>query len=164
MCNTLIHRLNLDYYFFQLAVIVLALVIMATDPTDPISVHRRESRDSSILATCSLCNSNVNPTSKHCGQCNECVNGFDHHCKWLNTCIGLYNYKVFVVLLLAVLFNMIALSIVSAWVLIASIRKSKIRAKCSFVYDTCRSCDPVCWRYKFDWTAWVFEIQRINNL
>ena len=44
---------------------------------------------------CSVCDTHVQPRTKHCGQCNRCVNVFDHHCPWLNNCVGQRNYKQF---------------------------------------------------------------------
>ncbi|KAJ2875871.1 hypothetical protein FB639_003954, partial [Coemansia asiatica] len=48
-------------------------------------------------STCQLCNSLVNPGTRHCKLCNKCVGGYDHHCRWLNTCIGDANYRLFFV-------------------------------------------------------------------
>ncbi|XP_020932559.1 uncharacterized protein LOC110257285 isoform X2 [Sus scrofa] len=44
---------------------------------------------------CHLCETNVDPKTKHCSACNKCVLGFDHHCKWLNNCVGRKNYRYF---------------------------------------------------------------------
>lgn len=106
------------YFVFQGLVALVTIVILIQDPTDPISIGKSCSMDSNIIATCSLCKTNVDPTSKHCGQCNRCVAGFDHHCKWLNTCIGKFNYKYFLSLILLVLFQMIILSLLACFMLI----------------------------------------------
>ncbi|VVA09999.1 PREDICTED: S-acyltransferase [Prunus dulcis] len=45
--------------------------------------------------TCSYCNVEQPPRSKHCHDCDKCVLQFDHHCVWLGTCIGLGNHCKF---------------------------------------------------------------------
>ena len=74
-------------------------------PTDPLSIVKEVSLQSTRTAYCTLCNSRVSISSKHCGECNRCVDNFDHHCKWLNNCIGARNYKMFFVFILSVTFN-----------------------------------------------------------
>ena len=81
MPNTSILEIPILFYFFQTLVIVLASIISIIDPSDPVSTGKKVLDESSTIATCSLCDTSVDPTSKHCGQCNRCVNGFDHHCK-----------------------------------------------------------------------------------
>ena len=100
--NTRMLEFTVLFYTMQFIVIVLGILLMVNDPSDPISLGKASAPDSSITATCSLCKSAVNPSSKHCAQCNRCVAGFDHHCKWLNNCIGTSNYKLFVVLMSSV--------------------------------------------------------------
>ena len=120
-----------DYYLFVIYIfsqslsIIFALIITVTDPTDPISIGKDKHDKISVIATCSICETSVDPTSKHCGQCNRCVNGFDHHCKWLNTCIGYYNYKLFILLILSVFLQMASLTIYSTWILLHFIQSSK---------------------------------------
>ncbi|XP_068343820.1 protein S-acyltransferase 10-like isoform X2 [Pyrus communis] len=45
--------------------------------------------------TCSYCNVEQPPRSKHCHDCDKCVLQFDHHCVWLGTCIGVGNHCKF---------------------------------------------------------------------
>ncbi|KAM5546926.1 protein S-acyltransferase 10 [Rosa sericea] len=45
--------------------------------------------------TCSYCNAEQPPRSKHCHDCDRCVLQFDHHCVWLGTCIGVGNHCKF---------------------------------------------------------------------
>ncbi|KAJ8771032.1 hypothetical protein K2173_023357 [Erythroxylum novogranatense] len=42
--------------------------------------------------TCSYCNTEQPPRTKHCHDCDKCVLQFDHHCVWLGTCVGLKNH------------------------------------------------------------------------
>ncbi|KAL1354312.1 hypothetical protein AAHE18_05G033000 [Arachis hypogaea] len=42
--------------------------------------------------TCSYCNVEQPPRSKHCHDCDKCVLQFDHHCVWLGNCIGQDNH------------------------------------------------------------------------
>ncbi|KAL1295127.1 hypothetical protein HN51_055987 [Arachis hypogaea] len=42
--------------------------------------------------TCSYCNVEQPPRSKHCHDCDKCVLQFDHHCVWLGNCIGQGNH------------------------------------------------------------------------
>ena len=50
---------------------------------------------------CTTCHLPKPARSKHCSVCNICVARFDHHCIWMNSCVGLYNYKFFLLFLLA---------------------------------------------------------------
>ncbi|KAF5753089.1 protein S-acyltransferase 10 [Tripterygium wilfordii] len=45
--------------------------------------------------TCSYCNVEQPPRSKHCHDCDRCVLQFDHHCVWLGACIGRGNHCKF---------------------------------------------------------------------
>jgi DHHC palmitoyltransferase len=112
------------FYSLQTIVVILTLIICFTDPTDPVSIGKSKPADSSIVATCSICSTNVSPNSKHCGQCNRCVSGFDHHCKWLNTCIGESNYKLFILLLVSVFIQAFVLFFYSIAMLILFIQHS----------------------------------------
>ena len=87
------------YYLIQTVVIFLAVFIMKKDPSDPISLGFPPDAGVHNMPYCSICQSNVHPSSKHCGQCNRCVAFFDHHCKILNTCIGKVNYRYFISLI-----------------------------------------------------------------
>jgi len=90
------------FSLFEAAVLILGLWATLLDPTD-LMVYKKKAEDENaeFRAFCSLCNCNVELTSKHCGQCNRCVDKFDHHCKWLNNCVGGRNYKVFIALICA---------------------------------------------------------------
>lgn len=126
------------FYFFQTGVVLFALFITVTDPTDPVSIGKEGMADTSIIASCSICNTNVDPTSKHCGQCNRCVNGFDHHCKWLNTCIGKYNYRTFILLISTVFAEMIILALLAMWMLFYYIQEEnilKISVSCLLLFE-----------------------------
>ena len=88
----------------QAGVVGLGVVVMLSDPTDPVVTQHKQRVSPETNATsrthlCTLCCSFVHSTSKHCGFCNRCVNSFDHHCKWLNNCIGASNYRLFIALL-----------------------------------------------------------------
>ena len=88
--------------FSCLEVFLLLTGFLATinDPTDLMVYRPAEEADSApYRAFCSICDCNVNLTSKHCGQCNRCVDDFDHHCKWLNNCVGRRNYRLFACLI-----------------------------------------------------------------
>ena len=54
---------------------------------------------------CSICDTHVQPRTKHCGQCNRCVSVFDHHCQWLNNCVGARNYGYFAKLIVLLFVN-----------------------------------------------------------
>ena len=85
------------FSLFEAAVLALGLWATLIDPTDlMVDKKKAEDENAEYRAFCSLCNCNVDISSKHCGQCNRCVDKFDHHCKWLNNCVGGRNYKVFI--------------------------------------------------------------------
>lgn len=42
--------------------------------------------------TCTYCNVEQPPRTKHCHDCDMCVLQFDHHCVWLGNCIGQGNH------------------------------------------------------------------------
>lgn len=50
---------------------------------------------------CSTCKLLKPARSKHCSTCGHCVMVFDHHCIWLNNCVGYYNYRWFLLYLIA---------------------------------------------------------------
>lgn len=90
------------FSLFEAAVLALGLWATLIDPTDlMVDKKKAEDENADYRAFCSLCNCNVELSSKHCGQCNRCVDKFDHHCKWLNNCVGGRNYKVFIWLICA---------------------------------------------------------------
>lgn len=43
----------------------------------------------------------------HCKTCRKCVKKMDHHCSIVNNCIGLYNYKLFINMLIYGLFTIV---------------------------------------------------------
>lgn len=94
----------------EVLLIVSAIICTASDPTDEISKTQKYdvSCEQYYDAMCTLCDAFVKSKSKHCTSCNRCVQQFDHHCKWLNNCIGLPNYRVFVLLISLLEFNMIS--------------------------------------------------------
>ncbi|RCK62510.1 Palmitoyltransferase SWF1 [Candida viswanathii] len=51
--------------------------------------------------SCSTCKIIKPARSKHCSVCNDCYLLYDHHCVWLNNCIGYYNYRWFMLFLVA---------------------------------------------------------------
>lgn len=119
------------FYYTSFGIVFLfAAVLMIIDPSDPISLGEKINPDSSITATCTLCDSIVDPTSKHCAQCNRCVANFDHHCKWLNTCIGKSNYNYFILLLFSVLFHCSIILIYSLQVLLLGIQEENVLICC----------------------------------
>jgi palmitoyltransferase len=122
------------YISFSL-VAFFSLALLIIDPSDPMLKGKSQSPDSSITASCSICDSIVSPSSKHCGQCNRCVAHFDHHCKWLNTCIGRSNYCYFILLLTSLLLYMCELFVYSLDVSIKSIEKNdEITATFSLIF------------------------------
>ena len=123
------------YYTTFGSVFLFAAVLMIIDPSDPVSLGKKSNPDSSITATCSLCDSIVDPSSKHCAQCNRCVAGFDHHCKWLNTCIGKTNYNCFVLLLFSVLCHSLITLTFSLQVFILGLKENNVLICCfSFIF------------------------------
>lgn len=84
----------------EIAGFIFGLWATIIDPTD-LMVYKKKAEDENAdyRAFCSLCNCNVQLSSKHCGQCNRCVDQFDHHCKWLNNCVGGRNYHAFALLI-----------------------------------------------------------------
>ena len=103
------------YYLFQTVAIILAALIIGNDPSDRFTLENIS--ELSSIGYCSICGTNVYPSSKHCGNCNRCVMKFDHHCKVLNNCIGAVNYKLFFSLIISVLLQGIALAIYSSFML-----------------------------------------------
>ena len=114
----------LIYGLINLIVLIIAIIIMYSDPTDPIFRKEKEKQIfcqtnkltynlqiSKSMDFCIFCCSNVDSSSKHCKLCDRCVNGFDHHCDWINNCIGKQNYTKFIILLLSILIYSIYSSI-----------------------------------------------------
>lgn len=115
--------LTIFYYLSYFITLFLALTISILDPSDPMSKGKSAFPESTIIATCSICDSIVSPTSKHCGQCNRCVDRFDHHCRWLNTCIGKRNYWYFISLILSLFCHLSEFFLYSLKVFLDSIEK-----------------------------------------
>jgi palmitoyltransferase len=103
------------YYITELAVVILAAIATAIDPSDIFLRSKGKDKDHIECeigqSICTICNSTVGNLSKHCGVCNKCVDQFDHHCKWLNNCIGLPNYSIFISLLWCLEINTLLLII-----------------------------------------------------
>uniref|UniRef100_A0A7S4E193 Palmitoyltransferase n=1 Tax=Lotharella globosa TaxID=91324 RepID=A0A7S4E193_9EUKA len=93
--------LGLISFAAQSAVVILAAIIMSTNPLDPlladdldqyIARYKITTDKETLLANCVWCRhckQDVLEGTKHCRMCNKCIGGFDHHCSWLNTCIGM---------------------------------------------------------------------------
>lgn len=48
---------------------------------------------------CNICNCIKEPTTHHCGRCGRCIQVMDHHCVFIGKCVGLYNRKLFILVL-----------------------------------------------------------------
>ena len=107
--------LPIIYYLLQTVVIILAALVTGIDPSDKFFLEKDAQLSS--IGYCSICNTNVHPSSKHCGNCNRCVKRFDHHCKMLNNCIGATNYRLFLSLIVMVLLQEITLALYSSFML-----------------------------------------------
>uniref|UniRef100_A0A8D0PFE6 Palmitoyltransferase n=1 Tax=Sus scrofa TaxID=9823 RepID=A0A8D0PFE6_PIG len=90
-------------FLFHLVVHIIAVSINPAEKSvhqknylEPMPVFDR-SKHAHVIQDlyCHLCETNVDPKTKHCSACNKCVLGFDHHCKWLNNCVGRKNYRYF---------------------------------------------------------------------
>lgn len=105
------------------ALVAGAVLTVKLDPTDPCVVAKMlgktpEPGSAEEQYWCGICESMVQPGSKHCWDCGRCTAHFDHHCPWLNMCIAKRNYRAFCVFIVAVLTNVTAL-ISTAIVLLA---------------------------------------------
>jgi len=96
------------YIAFATSVIVLVWAAYSAtkcDPADPYIYTKSDQipeEEQDGLPQCTICDSVVQPTSKHCRTCDKCVAQFDHHCKWLNNCIGKENYRSFATAIVSV--------------------------------------------------------------
>ena len=117
----------------EVFLLIVGFVATISDPTD-LMVYRQtqEAENAAYRAFCSICDCNVNLTSKHCGQCNRCVDDFDHHCKWLNNCVGGRNYKVFIGLICAL---QVTAAVVIAFGAVLVVDVGDLREKVREVYD-----------------------------
>ncbi|ABN67846.2 Heme Binding Zinc finger protein [Scheffersomyces stipitis CBS 6054] len=68
---------------------------------------------------CSTCHITKPARSKHCSTCGHCYMLFDHHCVWVNNCIGYYNYRWFLLFLVANI-NFLAYGDYLCWKVISS--------------------------------------------
>ncbi|ORZ37217.1 hypothetical protein BCR44DRAFT_44894 [Catenaria anguillulae PL171] len=102
--------------------------VCSTTPIDGRAVAHLADRD--LLDDMHFCLSCMNRRplrSKHCKQCGRCVVRFDHHCPWTWNCIGANNHRVFILLLIGIIF--LALWFMSDWSLASDIRLAALPAR-----------------------------------
>ncbi|OMJ85143.1 hypothetical protein SteCoe_13609 [Stentor coeruleus] len=127
--------------YIQIASVVLLIVsslltsifwyhTSVVDPGDCIN------RDSGVY--CEICAKCVHVTCKHCRRCNKCVEDFDHHCKVVNNCIGKKNYRLFIGLLVSIIFQQ-AFIIIFTTIFIVRLLKKNIK---SFKKDSFKGLNP----------------------
>ncbi|EYC40488.1 hypothetical protein Y032_0610g624 [Ancylostoma ceylanicum] len=80
------------------------LVIRRKQGIKPVKFDPRRHSHVIERGFCNICQIHVKEKTKHCRRCNICVEVFDHHCIWLNNCIGKKNYRLFIVLLVSIVF------------------------------------------------------------
>mmetsp|Transcript_73029 Transcript_73029/g.173987 ORF Transcript_73029/g.173987 Transcript_73029/m.173987 type:complete len:465 (-) Transcript_73029:77-1471(-) len=78
-----------------LAVAASGIRAMWIDPADRTVWYPPSATVAETMPFCAICQSAVQPLTKHCWECQKCVERFDHHCPWLNTCIGARNHRLF---------------------------------------------------------------------
>lgn len=91
------------------------------DPTDLVVYKNFKAEDiadnRSHYGHCPYCERTVVLTSKHCRKCNRCVSNFDHHCRFVNLCIGGRNYRIFVLLSLSLIIDLLNKFVFSIFIL-----------------------------------------------
>eukprot|EP00403_Amphidinium_massartii_P010200 CAMPEP_0178415620 /NCGR_PEP_ID=MMETSP0689_2-20121128/23644_1 /TAXON_ID=160604 /ORGANISM="Amphidinium massartii, Strain CS-259" /LENGTH=384 /DNA_ID=CAMNT_0020036943 /DNA_START=122 /DNA_END=1277 /DNA_ORIENTATION=+ len=101
-----------------LAVAASGIRAMWIDPADRTVWYPPSATVAETMPFCAICQSAVQPLTKHCWECQKCVERFDHHCPWLNTCVGGRNYASFFAAAFALQINISILMVVSAVALI----------------------------------------------
>ncbi|OMJ68235.1 hypothetical protein SteCoe_34381 [Stentor coeruleus] len=69
---------------------------------------------------CPYCSLKKHKGTHHCITCHKCIKNFDHHCKWINNCVGLQNSRIFISMLIWMLFQSLAGIFVGSWLLCKS--------------------------------------------
>ena len=114
---------------------VLAFIIAALAPFIALSFFIASAKDPGYLRPqhdfldmlakihpCEMCPDCLvlrTPRSRHCAICNRCVERFDHHCPWLNNCVGIRNHNSFMVFLVSLSLELVAIIVSCLVTLIA---------------------------------------------
>lgn len=69
---------------------------------------------------CPYCSLKKHKGTHHCITCHKCIKNFDHHCKWINNCVGLQNSRIFISMLIWMLFQSLASIFLGSWFLYKS--------------------------------------------
>ena len=119
--------LTLLSIFLEQSFNVLAFIIAALAPFIALSFFVASAKDPGYLRPqhdflemltkihpCEMCPDCLvlrTPRSRHCAICNRCVERFDHHCPWLNNCVGIRNHNSFIIFLVSLSLELVAIVI-----------------------------------------------------
>lgn len=119
---------------FILPFLILFILITCMDPAEDEVIGKslgprtdfNRQRHAHVITElyCHVCSVHVTDKAKHCSSCNKCIYDFDHHCIWLNTCIGGKNYRLFLIMLLSIVFGTFVMFISSLLQFIGSFQDS----------------------------------------
>ena len=105
-CPYIIEKLSLGLaitaiiviFIFLLLMVILAYIIMKSDPTEPL-MYGVVDKNYRYEFQWRICKTFAYEETKHWSKWNRWVTGFDHHWLWLNNCIAKINYRYFIALI-----------------------------------------------------------------